>query len=377
MATPEPPGPASTHPSPSTGASRPWATLITMLVATLIVGVALFAWHAREAILLAFAASIVAVILLAVSDPIERWTGLSRRWSIPLAGLLLVVVVGSFFFLIGSELAAQLSQLRDALPNALQTLREQFGIDVDKIGSSDGNQTSEASGPSGSFRSLPDIVDVARSAIGNIMSAGSMVINALASFVVVVVGGAYLAHDPDRYRRGLVMLFPEQRQPQADSALRDCGHALHRWLLAQLLSMTLVGLLSGLGAWAIGLPAPMAIGFFAGITEFIPILGPFIGAAPAVLLAVGESWQLALWTVLLFLAVQQVESNLISPLVQQHMTDIPPFLVLFGVIAFGLVFGIAGVIVAAPLTLVAYVLIAKLYVRDTLHQDIEIPGQEA
>ena len=173
------------------------------------------------------------------------------------------------------------------------------------------------------------------------------------------------------------MLFPERRQQQADNALRDCGNALHRWLLAQILSMSLVGILSGVGAWAIGLPAPLAIGFFAGLTEFIPILGPFIGAVPAILLAIGEGWPMVLWTVALFLAVQQIESNIISPLAQQQMSDIPPFLLLFGVIAFGLVFGIVGVLVAAPLTLVAYVLIAKLYVHDTLQQDVEIPGQSS
>ena len=162
----------------------PWSAFVTMVVAALVVGLVLFAWQAREALLLAFAASIVAVILLAAAAPIERWTGLSRRWSLLIAGLVLLAMISGFFFLIGTELAAQLSQLRDALPQSLETLRQRYGIEIGQIGAAGGEP--ERSGP---LRSLPDVVDVARSTIGNVMSAGTMLFNALASFIVVVVGG--------------------------------------------------------------------------------------------------------------------------------------------------------------------------------------------
>lgn len=76
----------------------------------------------------------------------------------------------------------------------------------------------------------------------------------------------------------------------------------------------------------------------------------------------------------MLLLVQQLESNVNTPRAQQSLAKIPPFIVLFGLIAFGLVFGRIGVIVAGPPTLVACVLISELYVKDALGQQIEAPG---
>jgi predicted PurR-regulated permease PerM len=133
-------------------------------------------------------------------------------------------------------------------------------------------------------------------------------------------------------------------------------------------------MLTGGGAWLIGLPAPLAIGVIAGVLEFFPIIGPWLTAIPVLLLAFGQGPQVILFAALLLLLVQQLESNVITPLAQQSMAKIPPFVVLFGLIAFGLMFGWIGVIAAGPLTLVAYVLISELYVKDALGQQIEVPG---
>ena len=85
---------------------------------------------------------------------------------------------------------------------------------------------------------------------------------------------------------------------------------------------------------------------------------------------------LAVWTALLFLVIQQVESNLIMPVVQRQMVDLPPALLLFSVVAVGLLFGITGVLIAAPLTIVIYVLVKMLWVRDALGQETHVPGEE-
>lgn len=365
------------HKSPESR-STPWSAFVTFLVGALVVALVLALWQAREAVLLAFAAAVFSVVLLAIARPIEQATGLGRQATLLIAAIVLIAVLTAFTMLIGSELQAQFSQLRDALPNAMENIERRFGIDLEQVAAEAGGVPSSgagAGGGAGQLRSLPDLVGIARTAMGNILSAGTLVFNALASLIVVVVGGFFLALDPKRYRRGIVLLFPEDRHQQADAALRDCGHALHLWLLAQLLAMVLVGTLSGIGAWLIGLPAPLAIGVFAGLTEFVPIVGPWVGAVPALLLAASGGLEMVLWTAALFLGVQQLEANIISPVVQQRMADVPPFLVLFGVIALGLLFGVVGVIVSAPLTIVGYVLVTKLYIRDTLGQDVPVPGR--
>jgi predicted PurR-regulated permease PerM len=219
------------------------------------------------------------------------------------------------------------------------------------------------------------VVSAFRDFLGSLFSLGKAVLTGLASLILVVIGGFFLAAAPDRYCAGLVKLFPPQHHENIDSALRLSGNALRLWLFGQLISMAIVGVLVGLGTWLLGLPAPLALGVFAGLMEFIPILGPWLGAVPAVLLAVSEGGWTVLWTIVLFLAIQQVESNLITPLVQQQLVEIPAALLLFAVVGLGLLFGAIGVLVAAPLAVVLYVLVKKLYVRETLGEPTRIPGE--
>ena len=98
---------------------------------------------------------------------------------------------------------------------------------------------------------------------------------------------------------------------------------------------------------------------------------------PALLVALSDGGSAVAWTALLFVAVQQLESNVIEPLVQRRMVEIPPALLLFAVVAVGLLFGAPGVIMAAPLTVVAYVVVKKLYVRQVLGQETPVPGEDA
>lgn len=122
-----------------------------------------------------------------------------------------------------------------------------------------------------------------------------------------------------------------------------------------------------------GLQAPLALGLLAGLAEFVPMVGPIIGAIPALLLAFPRGNTTVLWALALFVASQQLKSNVITPLLQKRMVEVPPVLLLFADVAFGLLFGLLGVVIAAPLTLVAFVAVKKLHVRDALGQPTEIP----
>ena len=140
--------------------------------------------------------------------------------------------------------------------------------------------------------------------------------------------------------------------------------------------MVVVGLLTGIGLWALGMPSALTLGLMAGVLEFIPFAGPILSAVPAVLLALAVSPDLALWVLLLYFAVQQFEGYVLTPLVQQYAVDLPGVVLLFSLLAFGALFGTLGVILAAPLTVVTYVLIKRLYVIETLHTPTPIPGEK-
>jgi predicted PurR-regulated permease PerM len=189
-----------------------------------------------------------------------------------------------------------------------------------------------------------------------------------------VVAGYFFASEPTIYKRGMVMLLPRDQQGRTEAALGHVGAGLFDWLKGQLVSMVIVGLLIGLGSWLIGLPAPLALGLFAGLFAFVPVIGPIVGAVPALALAAAQDGATLLWTAGLILVVEQVESNMIMPLVGQHTVHIPPALLMLNVFLFGALFGGVGVVVAAPLTVAVFVLVKKLYVVDVLDQKVDLPG---
>ena len=322
------------------------------------------AWRIREALLLAFAAVVVAVFLDAAMRPLQRRAGLSRGLALAAVGLALLLLIAGFAWLLGAQIRAQVSSLTGQLPDSIRALEDTLGVQLLPTGNS-------GQGGGG----LSGIASAVQHLFGSLASLGSSLAGALSALVVVVVGGFFFAADPGLYRKGVVKLFPPVRHAQVDDALVAAGEALRLWLLAELIAMTLIGVLIGLGAWLIGLPAPLALGLFAALTEFVPTIGPVIGAVPALLLSLTQGGTVLLWTLLLFLGVQQLESNVITPMVQRRMVSMPPALLLFAVLAFGLVFWLVGVIIAAPLTVVLYVLVKKLYVRRTLGEPTEVPGE--
>lgn len=312
-------------------------------------------------ILLVFGSVLVAVILRTIAAPLQRLARLSSGLALAFAVLGLLAGAAGAVWWLGSEVRAQAESLGDTVPAAWLALEAR--IDDLGFGETVDEWKSEIT-PAGS--------GILASVTGAVRSVG----RGLADLLIVFVGGIYLASQPDLYRGGLLKLFPRKNRELASLALDDSGRALKLWLLGQLISMALVGTLTGVGLWLIGVPSALALGLFAGLLEFIPLIGPIIAAIPGVLLAFAQGPEMALWALALYLLIQQVEGNVIQPLVQQHAVDLPPALLLFSLLAGGLLFGATGVILATPLTVVIFVLTKRLYVREALATDTPLPGEE-
>lgn len=328
------------------------AFLRRALIVLAVVALALLLWTMRDAVLLVFAAVVVAVAVLAGARPLQSWFGLPRGVALAVVALALAGALAGIGWLVGSQIRAQVGQLVERLPTALETVEQRFGIALPSLGGEGSNVAQW------------------------VTSAGLFAIDGVTALLVAVVGGFFLAADPKTYRRGIVKLLPQTQHDRAEDALAASGHALGLWLRMQLIGMAIVGVLTGLGAWAIGLPAPLALGLLAALAEFVPMVGPVVAAVPALVFAAAQGDGLWLWTLALYVAIQQMESNMIMPLLGQKMVDIPPAVLLFAVIAAGSVLGIGGVLLAAPITVVAFVLVTKLYVRETLGEPAPVPGED-
>jgi predicted PurR-regulated permease PerM len=145
-------------------------------------------------------------------------------------------------------------------------------------------------------------------------------------------------------------------------------------MVGQAVSSLVVGALTWIGLSLLGVPASGGLAIIAGLLDVIPMVGPIIAGVPAVLLALTESPITALWTIGLYLLIQQLQGNFLQPMIQKHAVDVPPAVLLFAVFAAGMLFGVMGVLLAAPLTVVTFVLVQRIYVRELLGKPITIAG---
>lgn len=328
----------------------------------LVIGILLFVWllwQLVDVILLAFGAVLFAIGLRCLASPVERYTPVTSPWSVLIACLFTGSIAALFVYLLGAQVQEQVANLADEVPAAVASFGERFGIE-DLYGRVR-EQIESYAGRSG--------------VITRIIGYGSFVFNVITNMILIVVAGTYLAVKPAWYKSGILKLVPDSLTDESDRALTNLGHALRLWLLGQGISMLVVGTLTTIGLYLIGMPSAFALGLIAGIVSFVPIVGPIVSAIPAVLLAMSEQGNLVLWVVAVYLAVQLVESNLIMPIVQRKVVDLPPFMTLFGILAFGVLFGPLGVLFGTPITVALLVLTKQFYVQDTLHKPTAIPGE--
>jgi predicted PurR-regulated permease PerM len=336
----------------------------TLVRSTLVVGglvvLALLAWQLHHVLLLGFAAILLAVILRAAAEGVERITPIPAPWSLGVAALAILVLLAGFVALLGAQVQAEIGELADELPGLLDEAGERLGVDdlQDKVVG-----WAESLMGGGFMQAAADYAAAA--------------FNAATTGLVVIAAAAYLAINPKRYRDGALKLVPPSVRGEIGETADNAGRALRSWLLGQLISMVIVGALTTLGLMLIGVPSPLALGVLAGLLEFIPMVGPIIAAVPAVLLGLSEGGTTALWVVLLYVVIQQVEGNLIMPLIQKRAVNLPPVVMLFAILVAGVLFGALGVVLAVPLAVVVYVAVKRLYVRDALGDDVEIPGETA
>lgn len=315
-------------------------------------------WLVAEALIIAFGGIVLATVLLSLSRPLERRLHLGSRWSLLIVVIALLLVGTGFGWLFGNEVASEFRELQQRLPDAARTFVQWL-----------------QGSPAG--RMIVDSVQQAGANTEALSQAGALVSSvagATANLLLVLFLGIYFAADPELYRSGALRLVPLRRRGQVKRAFDDAGVALRKWLVAQIVAMVAVGVLTGVALGLVGVPLALSLGVLAGLLEFVPVIGPILAAVPGLLLAFSHGPNTVLYAAIIYVAVQQIESNLITPLVQRWAVKLPPVIGLLSIVACGLLFGVPGVIFAMPIAVVAMVLIKDLYVEDTLERNGKADG---
>jgi predicted PurR-regulated permease PerM len=318
----------------------------------------LLVWRLFDVILLVTGAILIAVLLGVVATPF-RWLFIPRGLALVLSGLLIAGALGGAGYLFGTGIT---SELQDVLRRAGEAEK--------------------------SFVTTLQASELGRAVLSRIQGGElpvtyvvrqvfSVSATFLVSFVVAIVAGIFLAAQPPVYRYGLTRLFPSQGRASAEETIDRVAAALRLWLFGQMIEMVLVGSLAGFAMWLIGLPSPFALGVIAGLAEFIPYVGPVLAIFPSALVAATLSLNAILWTVVAYLIIHQIEGNFIMPIIQRQMVFVPPALMLLSIVTIAALFGPAAMIFAAPITVMLFVVVTKLYVRDTLGEAARLPGEPA
>jgi predicted PurR-regulated permease PerM len=304
---------------------------------------------------------LVAVILAAGLQPLIAWLRahlpIGRGPAILLVyGLFLAIVIGMAVVVVPAALA-QLDRTLTSLPPFFDRARE----------------WATTLRPPALSRSVESLIDAAARTIkppdatpstGQVVQVGLTLAEALTSVLTMLTVVYFWLTEHARLQRYVLAFVPRHRRRRAREVWNAAETRLGMWVRGQLILMSTLGIATGVAYTLLGVPSAVLLGLLAALAEAIPIIGPLLGAIPAVLVAATISPQLALAVAGVYLVIQLIEGNVLVPLVMRNTTGISPFLVILSVLVGAAAGGFVGALLAVPIAAAGEVLIEGLQARE-------------
>lgn len=355
---------------------NPWVRLAVFLLAAYLAY--RLAGQVRS-VLIDFA---IAFLIAYLANPLLNW--LQRgRVKRGLGVFFVVLIFLGVFTLAGALLvtvSGQLVQLFQKLPELIGTLGDTFnnltrwlgGLGVTGL---EDVQTQITNAAQNYVTNLgQNIVPILQNALsststllGTLLSIGGVV----GQVLLILLLSVYLMLDYSRVNATLLGIFPRPWQPRVMELSELVGTAVGGYVRGQLLIALFIGVVVWLGLSIVGIPSAAAIGFLAGAFNIVPYLGPIIGAAPALLLALtmpGGALK-AVLVIVVFVAANQIESNFLSPYILSKTTDLHPVTVLVAILIGVALLGFAGALLAVPTVALGKLLLQKYYYPSRVYTD--------
>ncbi len=343
----EQPLPIRVHPRELAIALAP----LVLMIASLIV-LARLLGTTVQLLLLTSASVLMALLVTRLADKLEGVTGLPRKVGtvlVLLSGTALLVAV---LVLTGSQIFQQFGELASDLPQTVSQWQKQaekyeltrplVEMAGDKLSTFD-----------------PTLL------FGNVSGLFSSVAGFFTAAAFLLAVALYLSLDPSTYKRGVLRLVKAvERRKRAEEVLDRLSDQLWHFLLGQMTTMSILAVFTTLGLWLLDIPSYLALGLVAGTLAFIPVVGPALSFVPAFLVASTQGSQAMVSVACLYAGIQFLEGNFLTPIVQKEMSSIPPVLLMIAQAGMGMLFGLFGVALAAPATVVGMVLVEELYLKD-------------
>lgn len=291
-------------------------------------------YHILDVILLFFVSLIFMSALAPMADKLVSWK-IPRVLAIIILYLLVILVLTGILTVGFSPLVEQTSNLSLRLVEVVNNLLQTNLVDRSLISQ--------------------ELTNFSKNLIGFLFS----IVQNILGFISVAVITFYLLLDRGRLESYVANLFGK-RQPQAERLIKRIEGKLGAWLRGQLFLSFLIGVLTYVGLLILGVEFALPLAIIAGILEVVPVIGPIISLVPAILSALAASPLLALLVGGLYLAIQQMESHVIVPQVMKKAVGLNPLVIILAISAGGKLLGIAGALLAVPVTVVIQVVLEEM-----------------
>lgn len=347
----------------------------TILATVAVVAIALAFWllfRFRIAVLLLF----IAIFLSTAMKPVVSWLherGLPRPAGIGLVYALLLTVLIVFGILGAPLIAEQGTRILAAIPDAYAALRQEMMQQSNLLIMRMGIELPEQlpMGPTGATNGEEAAVVLAETWRYLLLTG-----RVLFGIILTLIMAFYWTLDGERIKRGLYLLLPQERRETGRALIEEMEDKLARYISGLFVLVLSVGTMSFIAYVIIGLPNALLLALIAAIMEAVPIIGPGLGAIPAALIAFSISPLHALWVIVATLIVQQIENNLLAPRIMKSAVGVHPVVTLLAFVAFGILFGVLGAVVAIPLAAVVQVLFNRFLLDPEAAIAQELEGRD-
>lgn len=356
---------------PLSRAEFAWRAGIAVAMTTVAVVVCLLAWKTATAMLLLFAAGLVSVFLLQLSNLLASRSRLSPSAALVVVVVLLTGTLVALGRILAPAASMQAMDLLRRLPEEVNVLRDQVAGTTwggDWLGVTQGGSFPEQGGAS-------PLGNSASAAVFRFVAtlAGQLATGSLAA-LLVIPAGLFFAAQPDVYFNGALRLLPSAARAPARAIAGEIVERLGWWLIGQAVLMALLTVATGMGLWALSVPLALILALLRGGLNIIPNVGPIVAVVPGLIIAAGQGGQTFFRVAVMYAVLQLIDNNLLTPVVNRRTVQMPPMLLIGSQLFLGVLFGVPGIILAAPLVVVGMVLVQRLYIERILGED---PGAAA
>jgi predicted PurR-regulated permease PerM len=330
------------------------ATIPPALIYMSLIGlVVLFLWLTLKIDLVIFAGVLFGICLRRAAEALRRLVRLPIGWSLLAVVVLILAFFAGMSWFFAQGVASQIDQLAQQLPAAAEKVASMIA-------------------QSGVGKTLLQHIDTTpltaspNTLLQSFFGVASNIAEVVGAIVIVIVLALYVAAEATRYAGAVVLLVPRARRARAADILHEAASAIWYWMLGRLFSMVMLGFMTAISLWLLGVPLPIALGFLAGIMIFVPYIGSIVSAIPSVVIAASINLTLAIYVIGLYIAVHSIESYILIPLVQRRVARLPPVLILSAQLILAVLAGFLGLLFATPLVAATLVIIRMVYIEDVL-----------